>query len=124
MVVAAEDGLDELSISSRTRVIEVADGSTEEWFVEPGQFGLAKAELEDVSGGTPEQNAAVTHAVFEGERGARRDLVLLNAGAAIYVGGRAQSLEEGVAKAAEAIDTGEAKVLLERLVAATGAVGH
>ena len=123
MVVAAEDGLDELSISSRTRVIEVADGSTEEWFVEPGQFGLAKAELEDVSGGTPEQNAAVTHAVFEGERGARRDLVLLNAGAAIYVGGRAQSLEEGVAKAAEAIDTGEAKVLLERLVAATGAVG-
>ena len=59
MVVAAEDGLDELSLSARTRVIEVADGSTEEWFVEPGQFGLAKAELEDVAGGTPEQNAAV-----------------------------------------------------------------
>jgi anthranilate phosphoribosyltransferase len=123
MVVAAEDGLDELSLSARTRVIEVADGSTEEWFVEPGQLGLAKAELEDVAGGTPEQNAAVTHAVFEGERGARRDLVLLNAGAAIYVGGRAESLEEGVAKAAEAIDSGEAIVLLERLVAATGAVG-
>ena len=123
MVVAAEDGLDELSLSARTRVIEVADGSTEEWFVEPGQFGLSKAELDDVAGGTPEQNAAVTHAVFEGERGARRDLVLLNAGAAIYVGGRAESLEDGVAKAAEAIDTGEAIVLLERLVAATGAVG-
>jgi anthranilate phosphoribosyltransferase len=123
MVVAAEDGLDELSLSARTRVIEVADGSTEEWFVEPGQFGLSKAELDDVAGGTAEQNAAVTHAVFEGERGARRDLVLLNAGAAIYVGGRAESLEDGVAKAAEAIDTGEAIVLLERLVAATGAVG-
>jgi anthranilate phosphoribosyltransferase len=123
MVVAAEDGLDELSISSPTRVIEVANGSTEEWFVEPGQFGLARAELEDVAGGTPEQNAAVTHAVFEGERGPRRDLVLLNAGAAIYLGGKADSLEEGVAKAAEAIDTGEAKVLLERLVAATGAIG-
>jgi anthranilate phosphoribosyltransferase len=123
MVVAAEDGLDELSLSSPTRVIEVAEGSTEEWYVEPGQFGLAKAELQDVAGGTPEQSAAVTHAVFEGERGARRDLVLLNAGAAIYVGGRAESLEEGVAKAAEAIDTGEATVLLERLVAATGAVG-
>jgi anthranilate phosphoribosyltransferase len=123
MVVAAEDGLDELSLSARTRVIEVADGSTEEWFVEPGQFGLSTAELDDVAGGTPEQNAAVTHAVFEGERGARRDLVLLNAGAAIYVGGRAESLEDGVAKAAEAIDTGEAIVLLERLVAATGAVG-
>ena len=119
MVVAAEDGLDELSISSRTRVIEVADGATEEWFVEPGEFGLATAELEDVAGGTPEENAAVTRAVLEGERGARRDLVLLNAGAAIYVGGAPTSLEEGVAKAAEAIDTGEAKVLLERLVAAT-----
>jgi anthranilate phosphoribosyltransferase len=123
MVVAAEDGLDELSLSSRTRVIEVADGSTEEWFVEPGQFGLAPAELEDVAGGTPQQNAAVTRAVFDGVKGPKRDLVLLNAGAAIYVGGAAESLEAGVAKAAEAIDTGEAKVLLERLIAATVAVG-
>ena len=105
MVVAAEDGLDELSISSRTRVIEVAGGSTEEWFVEPGQFGLAPAELEDVAGGTPEQNAAATRAVFDGVKGPKRDLVLLNAGAAIYVGGAAESLEAGVAKAAEAIDS-------------------
>ena len=59
LVVAAEDGLDELSLSSRTRVIEVADGGTAEWFVEPGQFGLAPAELERVAGGTPEENAAV-----------------------------------------------------------------
>jgi anthranilate phosphoribosyltransferase len=123
MVVAAEDGLDELSLSSRTRVIEVAGGATEEWFVEPGQFGLAPAELDDVAGGTPQQNAAATRAVFDGVMGPKRDLVLLNAGAAIYVGGAADSLEAGVAKAAEAIDSGEAKVLLERLVAATGAVG-
>jgi anthranilate phosphoribosyltransferase len=123
MVVAAEDGLDELSLSSRTRVIEVAGGSTKEWFVEPGQFGLAPAELEDVAGGTPQQNAAATRAVFDGVQGPKRDLVVLNAGAAIYVGGAAESLEAGVAKAAEAIDTGEARVLLERLIAATVAVG-
>jgi anthranilate phosphoribosyltransferase len=123
MVVAAEDGLDELSLFARTRVIEVADGSTEEWFVEPGQYGLSKAELDDVAGGTPEQNAAVTHAVFEGERGARRDLVLLNAGAAIYVGGRAESLAGGVEKAAAAVDSGAARELLDRLVATTAELG-
>jgi anthranilate phosphoribosyltransferase len=123
LVVAAEDGLDELSLSSRTRVIEVGGGSTEEWFVEPGQFGLAPAELEDVAGGTPQQNAAATRAVFDGVMGPKRDLALLNAGAAIYVGGAAESLESGVASAAEAVDSGAAKALLERLVAATRAAG-
>jgi anthranilate phosphoribosyltransferase len=123
LVVSAEDGLDELSLSSPTRVIEVSEGSTDEWFVEPGQFGLAPAGLEDVVGGTPRENAAATRAVFDGVRGARRDLVLLNAGAAIYVGGAAESLEAGISKAAEAIDNGEANALLERLVAATSAVG-
>ena len=121
MVVTAEDGIDELSITSRTRVIEVSDGSTEEWFVEPGEFGLAEAELEDVAGGTPEENAAVARAVLGGEAGPRRDLVLLNAGAAIYVAGVAESLEAGIGKAAEAIDSGKAENLLERLTTATAA---
>jgi anthranilate phosphoribosyltransferase len=119
MVVAAEDGLDELSISSRTRVIEVVDGGTTEWFVEPGEFGLEEAELEEVSGGTPEENAAASRAVLEGEAGPRRDLVLLNAGAAIYVGGVAADLAEGVAKAAAAVDSGAARQVLERLIATT-----
>jgi anthranilate phosphoribosyltransferase len=119
MVVAAEDGLDELSISSRTRVIEVADGGTSEWFVEPGELGLAEADLEDVAGGTPEQNAAASRAVLEGESGPRRDLVLLNAGAAIYVGGRAADLAGGIEKAAAAIDSGAARQVLERLIATT-----
>jgi anthranilate phosphoribosyltransferase len=118
MVVASEDGVDELAISARTRVIEVADGGTEEWFVEPGEFGLIAAELEEVAGGSPEENAAATRAVLAGEAGPRRDLVLLNAGAAIYVGGRAPSLGEGVEKAAATIDEGAAAELLERLVAA------
>ena len=123
MVVASEDGVDELSISARTRVIEVAEGGTEEWFVEPGEFGLVAAELGEVAGGSPEQNAAATRAVLAGEAGPRRDLVLLNAGAAIYVGGRAASLGEGVEKAAATIDEGAAAELLERLVAATARPG-
>jgi anthranilate phosphoribosyltransferase len=119
MVVAAEDGVDELSISARTRVIEVADGRTEEHYVEPADFGFPAAELEDVAGGSPEENAAATRAVLDGEAGPRRDLVLLNAGAAIYVGGSAVSLAEGVEKAGLAIASGAAKELLERLVVAT-----
>jgi anthranilate phosphoribosyltransferase len=122
LVVSAEDGIDELSISARTRVIEVADGSTEEWFVEPGEFGLGEAELAEVAGGAAEENAAATRAVLDGEEGPRRDLALLNAGAAIYVGGVSESLAAGVGKAAEAVDSGAAKSLLERLVSATGAI--
>ncbi len=119
MVVAAEDGLDEISIGARTRVIEVSGGSTEEWFVEPGDFGLAEAKLEQIAGSTPEENAAATRAVLVGESGPRRDIVLLNSGAAIYVGGAASSLAEGVARAATAIDSGAANALLGRLVEAT-----
>jgi anthranilate phosphoribosyltransferase len=119
LVVSAEDGVDELALSARTRVIEVADGRTAEWFVEPGQFGLAPIELEAVAGGTPAQNAAVTRAVLAGDPGPHRDLVVLNAAAAIYVGGLAADLEEGVAKASEAIDSGAAADVLSRLIAAT-----
>ena len=119
MVVAAEDGIDELSISARTRVIEVLAGGTDEWFVEPGDFGLREAELEEVAGGSPAENAAASRAVLEGESGPRRDLVLLNAGAAIFVGGLVESLAEGVEKAAEAIDGGAARELLGRLISTT-----
>ncbi len=122
MVVAGEDGVDELSISARTRVIEVEDGRTAERFVEPGDFGFAEAELEYVAGGTPEENAAASRAVLEGEPGPRRHLVLINAGAAIYVGGQAESLGTGVERATEAIDSGAAGELLGRLIAATAAL--
>ncbi len=121
MVVAAEDGVDEISIAARTRVIEVREGGTEERFVEPGDFGLGTAELADVAGGTPEENAAAVRAVLAGEHGPRRDIVLLNAGAAIYVGGRAETLAEGVAVAGAAVDSGAGAELLDRLIAATTA---
>jgi len=121
LVVSGEDGLDEISLGARTRVIEVADGGTAEWFVEPGQFGLAPAELEDVAGAGPAENAAVVRAVLAGEPGPARDLVLLNAAAAIYVGGLAADLQEGVAKAAAAIDSGAGERILDALIAATTA---
>jgi len=123
MVVSAEDGLDELSISARTRVIEVAEGGTREWFVEPGEFGLSTTELSQVAGGKPEENAAVVRTLLEGGQGPHRDLVLLNAGAAIYVGGGVESLGEGVEKAAVSIDSGAALELLGRLIATTARRG-
>jgi anthranilate phosphoribosyltransferase len=119
LVVSAEDGLDELSLSSPTRVIEVADGRTSEWYAEAAQFGLAPAELADLAGGTPAENAAAVRSVLAGEPGPKRDITLLNAAAAIYVGGLAADLSEGVARAAEAIDSGAAADVLGRLVEAT-----
>jgi anthranilate phosphoribosyltransferase len=119
LVVSAEDGLDELSLAARTRVIEVADGKTAEWFVEPGQFGLASAELSAVAGGTPEENAAVVRTVLAGESGPRRDLAVLNAAAALYVGGLAADLGAGARKAEDSIDSGAAADVLERLIRAT-----
>jgi anthranilate phosphoribosyltransferase len=119
LVVSAEDGVDEISISSRTRVIEVAGRKTEERFVEAADLGLAPAPLEEVAGGSPAENAAAVRAVLAGEDGPRRDIVLANAGAAIYVGGGAASLGDGVDRAREAIDGGEARNVLDKLVAAT-----
>ncbi len=116
LVVSAEDGIDELSLAGRTRVIEVRDGSTEEWFVEPGEFGLSEAPLDAVAGGSPEDNAAVTKAVLAGEPGPAQDLTLLNAGAAIFVGGGADDLAAGIEQAARAIDSGAARDVLERLI--------
>jgi anthranilate phosphoribosyltransferase len=115
MVVSADDGIDELSLASRTRVIEVADGRTEEWFVEPADLGLEQAPLDAIPGGEPADNAAVVRSVLEGEAGPARDVSVLNAAAAIYVAGGAADLKEGVAKAAEAIDSGGARDVLDRL---------
>jgi anthranilate phosphoribosyltransferase len=117
LVVSADDGIDELSIASRTRVIEVAGGGTEEWFVEPADLGLQTAGLDAIPGGEPADNAAVVRSVLEGEAGAPRDVSILNAGAAIYVAGGAADLADGVSKATEAIDSGSAASVLARLVA-------
>ena len=117
LVVSADDGIDELSVASRTRVIEVAEGRTEEWFVDATELGLGSAPLDAIPGGEPAENAAVVRAVLEGEQGPPRDVSILNAGAAIYVASAAGELQEGVAKAREAIDSGAARDVLGRLVA-------
>lgn len=116
MVVSADDGLDEISVSSRTRIIEVSEGHTKEHYVEASDFGLPEAPLEDVAGGTPEQNVEISRAVLSGAAGPRRNLTLVNAGAAIYVGGGAASLQEGVEEAAKAVDSGTSTSLVERLI--------
>jgi len=120
MVVTADDGLDEISISGRTRVIEVADGGTSEWFVEPGEFGIEPAAIEAIAGGEPAENAATARAVLAGEAGPAADVAVLNAGAAIYVGGAADELAAGVAAARDAIDSGAAADVLRQLVEMRG----
>jgi anthranilate phosphoribosyltransferase len=116
LVVRAEDGVDELGLASRTRVIEVKDGGTDEWFVEPGDLGVQAAGLEEIQGGTPDENAATVRGVLDGEPGPAREVTVLNAGAAILVGGGADDLAGGIARARGAIDSGAARDVLARLV--------
>jgi anthranilate phosphoribosyltransferase len=120
MVVCAADGVDEISVSERTRVIEVKDGGTEEWYLEPEELGIDRTELGRIAGGTPSANAKTVRGVLGGKSGPARDVVLLNAAAAIVVGGGAAELKAGIAKAQEAIDSGAATDVLERLTALSG----
>ena len=122
LLVSSEDGLDEMSTSGVTRVVEVEGAELRTSTFAPADAGLATAEFEQVAGSTPEENAAVTRAVLDGEPGPRRDLAVLNAGAAIYVAGRAGSIAEGVARADEAIDSGAARETLTRYVELTHAL--
>jgi anthranilate phosphoribosyltransferase len=108
LVVSSEDGLDELSTSAPTRVVEVNGDELERYTVTPADCGLPEADPEAVRGGRPEDNARVTREILAGEQGPARDLTVLNAGAAIYAGGAAESIPDGVRSAQEAIDSGAA----------------
>jgi anthranilate phosphoribosyltransferase len=122
LLVSSHDGLDELSISAPTRVVEVVGGEISSYDVAPADVGLATAAAEDVPGGDPLQNAETARRIFAGEAGPTRparDLAVLNAGAAIYAGGGAATLAEGVAAAQEAVDSGGAAGALDRFVSAT-----
>jgi anthranilate phosphoribosyltransferase len=123
LVVRGADGVDEISIASETRIIEVKDGKTDEWFTSPDDVGLDRDELEAVAGGTPEHNAGVITAVLDGQDGPARDVTLLNAGAAILVGGGVDDLAGGVDRAREAIESGAAREVLSRLVELSGRLG-
>ena len=119
LLVSGADGVDELSISAPTIVVEVAGGELRKYTVSPEDVGLQRAAPEAVPGGNPQQNADTARSIFGGDRGAARDLAVLNAGAAIYAGGRADSLEQGVRVAEQAVDGGTATAALERFVAHT-----
>ena len=119
LVVSSDDGLDEMSTSGTTRVVELDGDRIERWTVSPAELGLDHAAPEAVAGGSPAQNAAVTREILEGRAGPPRDLAVLNAGAAIYASGRAESLADGIAAAGEAVDSGAARDALERFVART-----
>ena len=116
LVVSSEDGLDELSTSAPTRVVEVNGERIDRYTVAPADCGLPVASPDDIPGGDPAANARITRAILAGEPGPARDIAVLNAGAAIYAGGRAESVADGVRVAQEAIDSGAAQRTLERYV--------
>jgi anthranilate phosphoribosyltransferase len=122
LLVSGEDSVDELSISAPTIVVEVRAGDQRSYTVSPEDVGLARAPADAVPGGDPQRNAEIARRVFAGELGVARDLSALNAGAAIYAGGRADSLEHGVRTAEQAIDSGAAAAALERFVERTRAL--
>jgi anthranilate phosphoribosyltransferase len=119
LVVSSADGLDEMSTSGTTRVVEVDGELLRAYEVAPEDVGLPRAEPAALSGGTPDVNAATTRRIFEGEQGPARDVAVLNAGAAIYVSGSVESLEAGVRAAEAAIDDGRATRALDALVGLT-----
>lgn len=116
MVVFGQDVLDEISLSAPTTVCEVKDGQYKTYCIEPEQFGYEKCSKEELVGGTPEENAAITRAVLDGEKGPKRNAVTMNAGAGLYVAGKAQTLSDGVRMAEQLIDSGAAKARLEEFI--------
>lgn len=123
MVVSSEDAFDELSISGATSVMEIADGEAVEYTLCPEDVGLDVASPRAVAGGDPVHNAAITRAVLAGEPGARRDISVLNAGAAIYLCDKAPSIAGGVEIACGAIDSGEAQDRMQRFIELTQLLG-
>jgi anthranilate phosphoribosyltransferase len=115
-VVHGADGIDELSTTGHTKVSECRAGAVNTFYVHPSDFGMAKAAAADLKGGDAAANAAIVAAILDGQRGAPRDVVLLNAGAALFVAGRAQDVRAGITAAAAAIDSGAARKTLETMV--------
>ncbi|RCX23265.1 anthranilate phosphoribosyltransferase [Fontibacillus phaseoli] len=124
LVVNSAEGLDEISISSPTRVSELKNGEVLTYELTPEQLGLQSYSLREMMGGDPAMNAHIIRRVLQGEQGAYRDVVLANAGACIYVSGLADSIREGVVIAAESIDSGKAHAKLEQLIQTTGELSY
>ena len=116
MVVYGQDKLDEISMSSPTTVCEFKDGWFKSYVITPKQFGFEYCTRDDLVGGTPEENAKIVRDILSGEKGCKRNAVLMNAGAALYIGGKAESMEEGIRLAGELIDSGKVMETLDKFI--------
>ncbi len=116
MVVYGRDKLDEISLSAPTAVCEIRDGWFKSYTIVPEDFGFERCTKDDLRGGSPAENAQITLDILGGERGHKRNAVLMNAGAALYIGGKADSMKDGIALAAELIDSGKALDTLKRFI--------
>jgi anthranilate phosphoribosyltransferase len=124
MVVHSRDGLDEISVSAPTHVCEVRDGRIRSYDINPEEMGVGRHSLAEIRGGDAAENARIARSVLEGRtNGARRDVVVANAGAALYVSGAASSVRDGVAMALDSIESGAARGKLEQLIAVSNQVG-
>ncbi|WP_137939380.1 anthranilate phosphoribosyltransferase [Chitinivorax sp. B] len=123
MIVHGSDGLDEITLNGDTLVAELKHGEIHEYRINPGQFGIRQTELDAIKTLDAEQSAAMLLSVLDNEPGPARDIVLLNAGAAIYTAGVAHSLETGIERAQDALESGEAKYRLQRLIEFTNLQG-
>ena len=116
MVVYGQEKLDEISMSAPTTVCEFKDGWMKNYVITPEDFGFERCTKQDLVGGSPEENAKITLDILKGEKGHKRNAVLMNAGAALYIGGKAETMKDGIELAAELIDSGKALETLEKLI--------
>lgn len=116
MVVYGMDKLDEISMSASTKICEIKDGWFRTTVISPEDFGFERCTKEDLKGGTPEENAKTVRDILGGQKGNKRNAVLMNAGASLYIGGKADSMKEGIELAAEIIDSGKALETLDKLI--------
>ena len=116
MVEYGQEKLDEISLSAPTTICEIKDGWFKSSVITPEQFGFERCSKDDLRGGTPEENAQITRAILSGEKGHKRNAVLMNAGAALYIGGKADSMQDGITLAAQLIDSGKALQTLNKLI--------
>lgn len=114
--VYGQDGLDEISVSDKTSVCELKDGRLKCYEIAPEDFGMGRCSKEDLVGGNPRENAEITLSILNGQKGPKRNAVVLNSAAALYVAGKADSIEDGVRLASEIIDSGRAKKQLEKFI--------
>ena len=116
MVVYGQDKLDEISLSAPTTICEIRDGWYKTFVIKPEDYGMERCTREDLKGGTPEENAVITREILAGKKGHKRNAVLLNAGASLYIGAKAHSLQDGVRLAENIIDSGKAAALLDKFI--------